>query len=334
MAYPLDDSFENAPSPGYYQTAENAVVSYNALDQCLEVSGTSGFSWVKFIQPGSGDLWFEADLELVEDNKPHNPQNPYDYKYFGIHLSSSGNFYEGVRFGFYQDHRFMGYYNSGNGHTDIQLGYTSYGGAALGRRYTVGLRILENPDIAGVRSIQSFVDDVLAYELHGSPNWSTPSKLWVPQVFRYNCDIRIHAIRGGIGSGLTGWPVSVGVSGHSLRPFRIPQNDRLNDTGEEVKYGNRRVSLRPKRQAVYFHGKGSIVGTLKKAATPQDLPMSRRIYLIEEDSNIVVDEVWSDQNGNYRFDSIDENLHWTVVAYDHEQHFRSVIANNLKAVRL
>ncbi len=333
MGYPLDESFENQPSAGYYSVS-GAVVEYNALDQCLDVSGPHTFAWVRFIQPGSGDFWFEADLEMVQDNTPYdiNWGTP-NYRYFGIQLSSSSSFTEGVRFGFYQDHRFIGYYNSNNASTDIQVGGTSWGGATLGHRYTLGIKLLEDPNYSGVRSIQVFVNDVLAYELHGSPNWSTPSRLWVPEVFRYNCDIRIHAIRGGLGSGLTGWPVSNAYRGHILRPFRSPQNDRLYST-EDTRFANRHISLRPMKQSFHFHGKGSIVGTLKQVASPDHLPISRRVYLIEEDSYIVVAEVWSDKDGNYRFDQLDERLHWTVLAYDYENNFRTVLANNLKAVRL
>lgn len=332
MGYPLDESFENTPLSGYYSVS-SAVVGYNALDQCLDVSGPRTFAWVRFNQPGSGNLWFEADLEIVEDNTPYNPVNGSpNYKYFGIQLSSSSSFTEGVRFGFYQDHKFIGYYNSINQGTDIQVGRTIYGGSNLGQRYTLGIKILEDPNYSDVRSIQVFVDQILIYELYGSPNWSTPSKLWIPEVFRYNCNIRIHAIRGVLDSGLTGWPVSHATRGYTLRPFRSPQNDRLYST-EDTKFANRHVSLRPMKQSFYFHGKGSIVGTVKQAS-PDNLPISRRVYLIEEDSYIVVAEVWSDKDGNYRFDQLDERLHWTVLASDHEGNFRTVLANNLKAVRV
>ena len=336
MGYPLDESFENQPASGFYDAGNGAVAEYNALDQCLNVSGQKSFGWVRFNQPGSGDFWFEADLELVEDNKPYNPQyGTPNYKYFGIHLApTSSNMIEGLRFGFYQDYLFIRYYNIHNSNVvGLQLGNTIYVASNLGQRYKLGVKLLENPNITTVRSVQVFLDDVIIYELHGSPNWSTPNRLWVPMVFRYNCDIRIHAVRGDLGSGLTGWPVSVSTIGHTLRPVRSPQNDRLYSVGD-TRFENRSVSLRPKRQAFHFHGKGSIVGTLKKEATPDNLPMSRRLYLIEEDSYIVVAETWSDKDGNYRFDLLDENLHWTVLAYDYEKNFRSVIANNLSAVRV
>ena len=232
MTYPVDESFENSPPSGYYTVGGSSpVVIHNPIDQCLDMSGGTAMAWVRFNQPASGDMWFECDVKMTEDNVPwdNHPYGAPNYKHFGVQLtSSSGSMTEGIRFGFYQDELFIGYYNTGNAKTDIQYG-TRYRTAELDRLYTLGMRIRENPNIGSSRHVQVFLDGVLQYQLYGAPNWYPESQTWRPEVWRYNCNIKIYAFRGNLGSGLTGWPETVGMRGPTLRPLRIPHSDRWDE---------------------------------------------------------------------------------------------------------
>lgn len=81
---------------------------------------------------------------------------------------------------------------------------------------------------------------------------------------------------------------------------------------------------------VEFGGAGVVSGTVKRDADPVDLPMRRRVRLFDERSGLLVREAWSEAaTGAYSFAGLDATRTYTVVAYDHEHHYRAVIADNM-----
>lgn len=81
---------------------------------------------------------------------------------------------------------------------------------------------------------------------------------------------------------------------------------------------------------VEFGGRGVVSGTVKRDADPVDLPMRRRVRLFDERSGLLVREAWSEAaTGAYSFAGLDATRTYTVVAYDHEHHYRAVIADNM-----
>lgn len=84
------------------------------------------------------------------------------------------------------------------------------------------------------------------------------------------------------------------------------------------------------RLDVYFGGNGIIVGTVKEKSTPSNIPLYRRVRLVEQRSGYVVAETWSNATtGAYTFANIDRSRKYTVVSYDHTGFYRAVIADNL-----
>lgn len=84
------------------------------------------------------------------------------------------------------------------------------------------------------------------------------------------------------------------------------------------------------RLDVYFGGNGIIVGTVKEKSTPSNIPLYRRVRLVEQRSGYVVAETWSNATtGAYSFANIDRSRKYTVVSYDHTGFYRAVIADNL-----
>jgi len=73
-------------------------------------------------------------------------------------------------------------------------------------------------------------------------------------------------------------------------------------------------------------GAHRVAGTAKN--TP-NLPVVRRVALIDERSRRVVRETWSDTAGNYSFDCINANTTYTVLAYDHTETYRAVVADRV-----
>ncbi len=84
------------------------------------------------------------------------------------------------------------------------------------------------------------------------------------------------------------------------------------------------------RRDMLLGGNGVINGTVKEKSTPTNVPLYRRVRLIEQRSGYPVAETWSNATtGNYSFANIDRSLKYTVVSYDHTGLYRAVIADNL-----
>ena len=63
-----------------------------------------------------------------------------------------------------------------------------------------------------------------------------------------------------------------------------------------------------------------------------DLPVSRRVLLVDERANFVVRETWSDAvTGAYSFEYINPAVRYLVISYDYKQNFRAAVADNLTA---
>lgn len=81
---------------------------------------------------------------------------------------------------------------------------------------------------------------------------------------------------------------------------------------------------------LYWGGNGVINGTVKEKSTPINVPLHRRVRLIDQRSGLVVAEAWSNETtGAYSFANIDRSRVYTVISYDHTTLYRAVIADNL-----
>jgi len=92
-------------------------------------------------------------------------------------------------------------------------------------------------------------------------------------------------------------------------------------------------TLQCSRRSIYFGGRGVITGTVKRKGTQVDVPVARRVLLLDERAQVMVQETWSDpQTGAYRFEQLNPDVRYLVIAYDHTQQYRAVVADNLRAV--
>lgn len=82
-------------------------------------------------------------------------------------------------------------------------------------------------------------------------------------------------------------------------------------------------------------GQYRIVGTVKVKGTP-NLPVYRRVVLINERSRRIVRETWSDPvTGAYAFEGIRGDVTYTTMTYDHTSaHLRATAADGLTAERM
>lgn len=91
--------------------------------------------------------------------------------------------------------------------------------------------------------------------------------------------------------------------------------------------------IRKERLYRNFHILGAearLVGTVKEKHMPTNTPLRRRVRLIRERDGATVGETWSSSlTGSYVFANIDSAEVYTVIAYDHENKHRAVVADNL-----
>ena len=79
---------------------------------------------------------------------------------------------------------------------------------------------------------------------------------------------------------------------------------------------------------IYFGGVGRITGTVKEKASPTNLPVHRRVVLIDEVTRYQVAETWSDAtSGVYTFANLEPAFKYTVLAYDYTGAYRGVMAD-------
>jgi hypothetical protein len=91
-----------------------------------------------------------------------------------------------------------------------------------------------------------------------------------------------------------------------------------------------RVLTDPRRVVQISSGRGRIVGTVKRKDTPVNVPLARKVWLLDEQRAAVVRETLSAaSDGSYEFGGIDESGKFTVIAYDYMHDYRAVIADNL-----
>lgn len=80
---------------------------------------------------------------------------------------------------------------------------------------------------------------------------------------------------------------------------------------------------------VDYGGNGKVSGTVKIKGTP-NVAVARRVRLIRDLDGVCVAETWSDPDtGAYEFLGFDPLERYTVLAYDYQQSFRAVVADNL-----
>lgn len=113
---------------------------------------------------------------------------------------------------------------------------------------------------------------------------------------------------------------------------------RMTFTDIQAKLGSMYLNVRTSRQIesmtgkprdYYYGGGGQIVGTVKEKSTPDNLPLSRPVFLFVQKSNLAIKQTWSDAAGNYKFTYLDRSQKFYVVTFDYLEHYRAVIADNL-----
>jgi hypothetical protein len=91
---------------------------------------------------------------------------------------------------------------------------------------------------------------------------------------------------------------------------------------------------RPRNQAIarriwQYFGVGFVAGRV----TIEGVPARRQVRLLDGRTAMVIAEVWSAADGRYRFDRVDADREYVVLAHDHERQFNAVIADWVRPER-
>lgn len=80
-------------------------------------------------------------------------------------------------------------------------------------------------------------------------------------------------------------------------------------------------------QGAYF-GHGTIAGQ----TTEVNIPTRCKVYLLDRRNGMLVLSTVSGGDGSYRFDHLNMDVRYAVMAFDRENEFNAVIADNLTPV--
>jgi len=351
MALVLDESFATG-IPANVATARAQVgtltATYNSAAQAVDLSnGAAGQSiWDLTSVPLTVAGEMEVDLELVADLSGTN-----NYRHAGAWaVAGQGVVSNGYRLAHYQSDwrlsRWDGAVWSGeSGSTSTPQGvadtFTAVGDRrVLNLRWGVGTA-------AGVSklSLEARIDGALRLVTAGT----FPSLR--PGIFLYQATVRLHSIKvwdapqaplADLGfraftpgeqrgvlmvpeAAASGIPSSRFVSAIAQREFTVPEA-RLRSgpvnyfRGLPLAYRN-----------TYQGGNGRVAGTVKIKGSP-NLPVQRKVRLIDEFTGLMVREVFSDPvTGAYEFMYVSTDHKYTVVSYDWANNFRAVLADNIAA---
>lgn len=108
-------------------------------------------------------------------------------------------------------------------------------------------------------------------------------------------------------------PTVQSVAGADLGPFSAYSLKTISYTAADMVNG----------------GQGRIYGTTKEKNTPSNTPLSRRVLLVDERSQVVIRQTWSDRaTGAFEFRDLAMGRPYTTISYDHLRNYRAVIADN------
>lgn len=145
-----------------------------------------------------------------------------------------------------------------------------------------------------------------------------------PAIFFYQDSVRLHSIKV--------WDAPQAALTPITYRGLLPKLGRLVMAPAEALLpgspGGRYRGLTLGRRDQYFGGKGRVQGTTKEKHLPSNIPLKRRVQLIDEATRLLIREMWSDATtGAYSFDYVDMARVYSVTAYDHTDAYRAVIAN-------
>ena len=313
MPYPFNESFETGIPTGFGASggAGGITATWNSTAQAVDLVFSSSLNFWKITSaPQSSDFWFEMDVEITA---------AIGSPYFGFWLWDGIGTYEGHRvcvINAYWAHSYWGI--SGAEYDHAEYGYAGW--AIVGARRTLRLDVKRTS--TDIWQFQLTVSGIVVWQ--ESKRWYTTL---MPCVFGSSTSLRLHRAAGGTPSTLGTAPV-IGSRVLKLKPARrilVAEH-----AAARFKHHGLRNLVGMRNH--YYQGAYQIMGTVKEKGPQVDLPVSRRVLLIDERANLVVRETWSNAlTGEYEFKYINPEIQYLVISYDYKKNFRAAIADNVTA---
>lgn len=351
MALVLDESFATR-IPDNFATARaqsgTLTASYNSTAQAVDLSNSAAGQsiWDITSVPLTVAGEMEIDLELVADLSGTN-----NYRHAGAWaVAGQSVVSNGYRLAHLQSDwrlsRWEGAVWSGeSGSTSTPQGVTDTFNA-VGDRRILNLR-WDMGAASGVTklSLEVRIDGSLRLVTAGT----FPSLR--PGIFLYQATVRLHSIKAWdapqaplteLGfraftpseqrrvltvpqASESGIPSARFVSAIAPREFTVPE--AIARSGPVNYFRGLPLAYRN----TYQGGQGRVAGSVKIKGSP-DLPVQRKVRLIDEFTGLMVREVFSDPvTGAYEFLYVSRDHKYTVVSYDWANNFRAVLADNIAA---
>ena len=318
MAYPFDESFETGIPSGFAANGGNGGITatWNADAQAADLVFNSAQNfWRITAAPLSSDFWVEMDVEIVASSSPP--------PHFGFWLYDGIGTYEGHRLCVYNNNWAHSWWSSGG--SEYEQGVVgSAAWAVIGARRTIRLEVRRDANV-GVWFLRLWVDGLIIWH-----DFRRPYTSFQPAIFGYGITLRLHRFAGGTPSGLSVAP----TPSHRGLPIVLGQRILIPEYAAMVGRNARGLLRLTGNRNHYYHGSHRIAGTVKhrEKGVLADAPLRRRVLLIDERTQVVVRETWSDADtGAYSFEHIAVLPHYLVIAFDHEHQHRAVVADNLRA---
>lgn len=320
MALILDESFlTGIPANFATPLAQSGTLSatYNAAAQAVDLSnlGSAQNCWAITSSPLQQQGEMEADLELLADT--------YNYQHLGLWLTTgAANASDGIRYAHFSST--SNSYSVGTWGGPGLFGSESGGATVsntgfpfpIGTRRTFKVRWKLTSGMAV--KVETYIDDQL--KVSYNPSFAS----FRAGIFLYGATVRVHQIKV--------WDApTVPFREATFRGFQ-PLEGSLSSSPIEAldSLGPRnrtREQVRGSRN-IHFAGNGRITGTVKEKGTASNVPVHRRVVLIDERTRLLVQEQWSDATtGVYNFIDVDHTHTFTVLSYDHTGAFRAVVAD-------
>jgi hypothetical protein len=334
VPYPLDETFATGIPAGFAQVGGNGAgfsATHNAAQEAADLVFASNQSFWQILQAEFAiDFWFELDVELVAKT--------ISQWHFGFWLYSN----QGTNnTGNYEGHRVAYNAYSGSNHSWQRCSWTN-GGSEYNNLHSA--EFFDNWVAAGAGQRRTIRLDARRTGVGGN-NW------WVlrvshscqvvayeyrrdfgalrPAIFGYGCTLRIHSVKGALDSVITETelPKAIANTGGPDH-LHIRKQERVETTVR----ARRHDQVLP-RVHQFLSGNGKVEGTVKQKGSPTNIPVWRRVVLIDEKSQTLFRETWSDRTtGAYCFDQVALGRNYAVLSYDHTGAFRAVVADSVQAV--
>jgi len=314
VPYPFDETFASGIPAGFGANGGGGGITatWNSTAEAVDLVFTQAQNfWRITAAEQASDFWFEMDVEVVAATA-----SPY----FGIWLWTGVGSYEGHRIAVINGNWYHSFWSSGGSEVE-QIYAVNAAWAGVGGRRTIRLDVRRSA--AGLWHYQLSVDGAVVWR--ETKRWYST---FLPCVFGHGTTLRLHRAAGGTPSALGDAPALA----QRLIPIAIAKRVLVADHAAALRFNHRGLRFLAGTRNHYYHGRHRLTGTVKEKGVAVDLPVSRRVLLLDERANFVVRETWSDAvTGAYLFEYINPAVRYLVISYDYKQNFRAAVADNLTA---